>query len=435
MSLKNKLASIVLIGGDVLIFYSSLFWALLIREGYPLCCVWFWQMAGAFSVVLLSWLIVFGISHIYELRFWSNTRRLEKTVIKLIVATIVLAILILYTFFPSLTPKIILLLFITIFWLASTLWHFCFNGLLKISPQKIVIVSRSSHKEELIEFLKQHPQLGYRVEQVFSELPQDIKSLSIASQEKILLVVDRDMLGAESATLKDLLFKVDVKNFRDFYLDILQKIPQDLLDDQWFIQLPALPSYYLVLKRITDIIGGVLLLLVVSPLWLIISALIKLTSSGPVIYKSVRIKQNNKSFYIYKFRTMVKDADQKGPAWTLANDSRITKLGKRLRHWHLDEIPQVINILKGDISFVGPRPEEQKLSKTFQEKIPFYDYRFLMVPGVIGWAQTNYPHGSSLGDTRRKLEYDFYYLKYRSLLLDWIIAIKAWRIPFEIKTH
>ena len=436
MSVKNKLASVVLIGGDIAIFYSSLFWALLIRDGYPGCCSEFWQMLGAFSVVLLSWLIIFGISHLYELRFWGNKKRIEETIGKLIIASVILAVLILYVFFPSLTPKIILALFVTIFWIVSSLWHLCFNSLLKISPRKVIIISHSSHREELINFLEKHPQLGYQVDKNISELNNSEQYLNqIDNKERPLLVIDRNLLDSELSFLKDILFRIDIRTFRDFYMEIIQKMPLDLLDDQWFIQLFSLPSYYLSLKRLADILGAIILLIITSPFWLIVIPLIKFTSPGPVIYKSRRIKQNNQPFFIYKFRTMVKDASKNGPAWTLANDSRITRVGKWLRYWHLDEIPQLINILKGDISFVGPRPEEVKLSKMFQKQIPFYNYRFSMIPGVIGWAQMNYPHGSSLEDARHKLEYDFYYLKYRSLLLDGLLVVKAWRIPFEIKTH
>jgi len=163
--------------------------------------------------------------------------------------------------------------------------------------------------------------------------------------------------------------------------------------------------------------------------------LIKIDSRGSVLHRSIRIGKNREEFIIYKFRTMVKGADKMGPSWTLKDDSRITRIGKILRFTHLDEIPQVLNIIKGNISFVGPRPEEEKLIELFEKKIPFYEYRFLMKPGAIGWAQINYPHGSSIEDARHKLEYDLYYFKNRNLFFDLIIALKAWRIPFEIPTH
>jgi len=192
---------------------------------------------------------------------------------------------------------------------------------------------------------------------------------------------------------------------------------------------------YETLKRIIDLFGGIILFILTLPLWLIISLLIKLDSSGPILHKSIRGGLKGNEFYIYKFRTMVDKADSIGPAWTLENDPRITRIGKILRFLHFDEIPQTLNIIKGDISFVGPRPEEIKLLKLFKEEIPFYQFRSLVKPGVIGWAQLNYPHGSSVEDAKEKLKYDFYYLKNRNIFFDFIIALKAWRIPFEVPTH
>ncbi len=132
---------------------------------------------------------------------------------------------------------------------------------------------------------------------------------------------------------------------------------------------------------------------------------------------------------------MVLNASLVGPSWTLENDERITKFGAFLRKTHLDEVPQVLNIINGTMSFVGPRPEEKSLVAIFKAAIPFYEKRLLIKPGVIGWAQINFPHTASIEEAREKLTYDFYYLKQRNLLLDWVVAIKAWRIPFDVPTH
>lgn len=132
---------------------------------------------------------------------------------------------------------------------------------------------------------------------------------------------------------------------------------------------------------------------------------------------------------------MIKEADKIGPALTLDNDKRITPLGRWLRKLHLDEWPQLINILAGELSVIGPRPVEVKLAETFNEKIKYYRLRHLVRPGVTGWAQLNYRYSASLEDEIKKLEYDLYYLKYRGFVLDFTIFIKSWRIPFDIKSH
>ncbi len=194
-------------------------------------------------------------------------------------------------------------------------------------------------------------------------------------------------------------------------------------------------EFYETIKRIFDIFSSIILFIFTLPFWLIIPCLIKIDSPGPILHKSIRSGLKGKEFYIYKFRTMVEDACNIGPAWTLKNDPRITKLGKVLRYLHLDELPQIFNIIKGDVSFVGPRPEEIKLTKLFKQDVPFYEFRALIKPGAIGWAQLNYPHGASIEDAKEKLKYDFYYLKNRNIFFDAIIALKSWRIPFEIPTH
>jgi lipopolysaccharide/colanic/teichoic acid biosynthesis glycosyltransferase len=286
-------------------------------------------------------------------------------------------------------------------------------------------------------FLKKHPQIGYDVIKTLS--PEEINPTAKELKEnKIdLFVVDSNLFDALLSYIPEARLKLKVVDLVGFYESVLQKIPVNLLQSSWFLENYYSKNWelYETLKRIFDICGGIVLFIFSLPLWPIITLLIKLSSKGPVFHKSVRLGAKNKEFYIYKFRTMLKEADKIGPSWTLENDPRITRIGKILRYLHLDEIPQVINIIKGEVSFVGPRPEEKKLVDLFKKKIPFYQFRLLIKPGVIGWAQMNYPHSSSVEDAQEKLKYDFFYLKNRNIFFDAIIALKAWRIPFEIPTH
>jgi len=155
--------------------------------------------------------------------------------------------------------------------------------------------------------------------------------------------------------------------------------------------------------------------------------LIKMTSAGPAIYKQKRIGKNNKPFVLYKFRTMKNN--QKGPLWTDKNDERLTPIGRILRYTHLDELPQLYNILKGDISFIGPRPERSELVELYQ-KLPFYEIRHIIKPGLTGWAQVNYRPSASIKEAYEKLQYDIYYIKNRSLILDFLILLKTIRYLF-----
>ena len=167
-------------------------------------------------------------------------------------------------------------------------------------------------------------------------------------------------------------------------------------------------------------------LIVFLPFGLIISLLIKLESPGPVFYTQERVGRNGKPFKIIKFRSMVSDAEKDTtPQWAQKNDPRITRLGRFLREIRLDEVPQLINILKGEISFVGPRPERPYFVAELEKSIPFYSQRHVTKPGLSGWAQIRYRYGATVDDAIKKLEYDLYYIKNLSIFLDLMILLET----------
>jgi exopolysaccharide biosynthesis polyprenyl glycosylphosphotransferase len=180
------------------------------------------------------------------------------------------------------------------------------------------------------------------------------------------------------------------------------------------------------LKRAIDLIISISLLVFFLPLILVTAISIKLNSKGPVFYTQDRVGKHQKLFRIIKFRSMIKDAEkQTGPAYTRIDDPRITRVGKHLRKWRIDEIPQLWNILRGDMSLVGPRPERKFLVDEFGSRIPFYDKRFLFKHGLTGWAQINYGYGDSLEDYTEKLKYDLFYIKNWSILMDLMIVLRT----------
>jgi lipopolysaccharide/colanic/teichoic acid biosynthesis glycosyltransferase len=158
--------------------------------------------------------------------------------------------------------------------------------------------------------------------------------------------------------------------------------------------------------------------------------MIKLTSRGSVIYKQQRIGKNGRVFILYKFRTMIPEAESDGPKWAEEQDERVTIIGRFLRRTHLDELPQLINVIKGDLSFVGPRPERPEFVEHLKKKIPYYEIRHLIKPGITGWAQINYKYASSIDDTYEKLQFDIYYIKKRSIVLDILILLKTIKTVF-----
>ncbi len=178
-------------------------------------------------------------------------------------------------------------------------------------------------------------------------------------------------------------------------------------------------SWYLFLKRTFDLLCSVFLLVLFSPLMLIIAILVKLDSPGPIIYRQERLGKAGRVFTIYKFRSMRKDAEKhSGAVWAMQNDPRVTRFGRFLRATHLDELPQLFNIIKGDMSLVGPRPERPEIASNLAKQIPDYYHRLCVKPGLTGLAQVRYKYDTSIKDVRNKLRYDLFYIKKANFWLD-----------------
>ncbi|MBC8401064.1 MAG: sugar transferase [Candidatus Marinimicrobia bacterium] len=184
--------------------------------------------------------------------------------------------------------------------------------------------------------------------------------------------------------------------------------------------------YYRAIKRIFDVLVASISLLVITPLWALIALLIKLDSRGAVLFKQIRVGHNNNQFTIYKFRSMIDNAEATtGPVWAAEEDERITRVGKWLRRFRLDEIPQLINVIKGDMSLVGPRPERPYFVDKLLHEYPFYYRRHKVLPGVSGWSQIKHPYDSDLEDVRQKLKYDFFYIESLSFTMDFMIILNT----------
>jgi exopolysaccharide biosynthesis polyprenyl glycosylphosphotransferase len=225
---------------------------------------------------------------------------------------------------------------------------------------------------------------------------------------------------------------IPVYKLPDFYEMLWQKLPSALLQDTWFA---FGGGFYLVnnrinlkLKRLIDLSTASLLLLVLSPIMLITAFLIRLESPGPIFYSQWRNGLNGQQFRVYKFRSMYRDAEQRGAQWAQKRDPRVTRVGYWLRLVRIDELPQLWNVLRGDMSLIGPRPERPEFDSKLAAEIPYYTLRYLVKPGITGWAQVLYPYGASVEDAYEKLSYDLYYIKNYSIWLDLAIALKTIRV-------
>jgi exopolysaccharide biosynthesis polyprenyl glycosylphosphotransferase len=217
-----------------------------------------------------------------------------------------------------------------------------------------------------------------------------------------------------------------------FYEEYLAKVPVQHLKYGWFVYGSGFyllhGTFSMKAKRLVDFVLAAFLLVVLSPLMLLVALAVKLDSRGPVFYVQQRTGLNSQVFNMIKFRSMVADAESQGVQWAGENDPRITRVGRFLRKSRFDELPQLWNVLVGDMSFIGPRPERPEFIAELEKQIPFYELRHLVKPGISGWAQVMYPYGASVEDALHKLQYDLFYIKNYSIFLDLIITIKTLRL-------
>src|SRR5208337_1949954 len=266
------------------------------------------------------------------------------------------------------------------------------------------------------------PHLGRIRDLVSIAQEKDVDHVIVATSS-----IDDDLMNL---LLRCMQIKVQVSHFRNVIEEITGKVPIDYLTDNWFIlELSGTTKrYFWYAKRSLDIALASAGLCLALPLLPLAALLIKLDSRGPVFYAQHRIGKGNKPFLVWKLRTMIADADKNNVHWTTNNDNRITWVGKLLRKMRIDEVPQLINVLKGDMSLIGPRPEAISLVEKYVKAIPYYSERHMVSSGITGWAQINHRYGNSIDDARQKLMYDFYYIKNRSLTLDLVILLRTIRI-------
>ncbi len=216
-----------------------------------------------------------------------------------------------------------------------------------------------------------------------------------------------------------------------FFEHCLGRADLPLLMDSWFISGGGFVETRLqaAAKRALDLTASLFLLVLTFPLMLLVALAVSFDSPGPVLYRQQRVGRHGQVFTLLKFRSMRKDAERGGtPVWAAKGDDRVTSIGRIIRATRIDELPQLVNVLRGEMSLVGPRPERPHFVEQLAEVIPFYRERSLAKPGITGWAQVNYPYGASVEDAREKLSYDLYYIKHRGLLLDLLVLLSTVRV-------
>lgn len=435
----------VILTGDFVIFYAALSLALFIRYETPLILI----LPGGsgdfknslyvhlipFLPVLFLWAIIFYLFDLYNPKTFRNRVVQFRALAAASITSFITSIIIFYLFesFFRLTPKTNLVLFALAFLIMDYIFRLGTTQFLKTKEwqTRTYFIGSSERIRKTIEYLKSNPQVGFLLSGTKSSLtPRDAEGLrdELGRHYVHVVVIDEEILEHNKDVFLSILYElahqsISIVKSTDFYEIIFNKVPLNELKDDWFVEhIGVGRGFYEAGKEVADFVISLALAILLLPLALLIAILIKTTSRGPIIYQQKRTGRNNRPFVLYKFRTMKKNSY--GALWTEENDERLTKLGSFLRFTHLDEIPQLINILKGDISFLGPRPERVELAEQYSS-LPYYKMRHIVKPGLTGWAQINYRPSASIKEAYEKLCYDIFYIKNRSLWLDFLIVLKT----------
>jgi len=390
---------------------------------------------SAFSLLFVIWIFIFYLADLYRFSTFQSELPIAKSLFQALIISGIASIIVLYLFpeLFKLTPKTNLVVVGIIFFILDYLLRVAIFRFLKSERTPILILGNSPLIEETVMYLEKNPQAGYRVKEWIKEIPKE-HSLALFDAIKkvgVGIIILSPQLANESNTTSSLFallpLNVSIINFLDFYETLFDKVALKEINTEWFIQhISTRRKIYDFVKRTIDVFLSLVIGIIFLPLALLIGILIFISSRGEIIFPQKRMGKNGEEFVLYKFRTMVKNS---GPLWTEKGDTRVTVVGKILRFTHLDEFPQLWNILRGDISITGPRPERTELAEQYR-RFPYYDVRHIIKPGLTGWAQINFRPSASFEEAYEKLTYDIYYVKNRSLFLDLLIILRTIRYIF-----
>jgi len=449
-SLRLSERKILLFAVDVAAIAAALLITLALRLGLG----WSWQVVAAhaswFVLLIGEWSLCAPLIGLYDLRTAS---RISTGATSAALGATVVAVA--YLFTPVITPPLLYsrltaVTFMTLMVGAVTVGRTVYARLL-VQPSfrhRVLIVGAGWAGRALAEALRTHAAGEYdvagfvdddasRLGDTIGDLPvmgtsADLGRLADEHRvsEVIVAVIRHETL--EAPLLQEIIHcherGIQVTLMQTVYERLTGRVPVEHAGKSLHVLLPTdrdSNRVYLVVKRGTDILFGLVGSVVTLAVLPLVALAVRLESRGPVFYRQVRVGQGGRLFTLVKFRTMIEDAEAEGPMWAQEIDERVTRVGGLLRRLHIDELPQALNIVRGEMSMVGPRPERPEFVNKLETGIAFYRARHAMRPGLTGWAQVNYRYGRSTEDAMVKLQYDLYYIKHCSLFLDGLILVKT----------
>ncbi|UKM63665.1 sugar transferase [Flavobacteriaceae bacterium GSB9] len=401
--------------------------------------------------VLVLYISVFGtIFELYDLQKSSKLEKIATSIVFTVSTTVLFYFL--TPFFTPVLPdnRLQILFFYFSILVALFLWRWAYISFI-VSPRfykRVLIIGETSNIETIIETFKRsdpnYKIVGFVNCELNKQSPVKFKGVPEYSPKQIREVVNKENLSeivvasysTENITseIYYILIKLleegfPINEYTQVYEDLTQRIPVQFVGKDFYRYFPFSRNnqnkLYLFFHRFFDVLVSILGLVIGLAFLPIVLLGNLLANRGPLLYKQERVGKNGKVFNIVKFRSMVINAEPSGAKWATKGDVRVTPFGKFLRHSRLDEIPQFINILKGEMSLIGPRPERPVFVKELSKMLPFYETRHMVKPGLTGWAQVKTRYGSSVDDSLLKLQYDLYYIKHRGFFLDTNILVKT----------
>lgn len=434
----GKQATFLLFIGDLAVFVISLWVTLLLR--YVSVPSWDFLISHLlpFSLIFLVWIVVFYMAGLYGKRVVLFKKELPGAIIAVQGLNVILAALCFFFVPLGIQPKASLLLYLIISVCGIFAWRLIlFPRITKPSRrERTALIGTGKEVEELM--LEVNSNARYHMEIVTvipsSTDPKELHTLLADMRVSTLIVDTEDASGAPLLpVIYELAFVSPGYHFLDFYQvyeEVFDRVPLSLLRYEWFLKHATTPSSrtYEFVKRLIDVVGGLMMALVTLLVLPFVYIALRAEGKGPLFIVQERIGQFGTRVKTYKFRSMRSSDDGK---WKGEGDNYVTRVGSFLRLTSLDEFPQCVNVLRGDISLIGPRNDIRALGERLASSIPYYAIRYMVKPGITGWAQINqqYEQGNispqSIEETKVRLAYDFYYIKKRSLILDIVIALKT----------
>lgn len=441
MKAVSRKESWSLLLGDILMLTLSLWVSLLLRFGELPSGAIFQYHLLPFSILFVIWLFIFFIAGLYEKQTTIFKSRLPGRLLNTQLFNSLLAVMFFY-FIPyfEITPKTILFVYLFVSTALIFIWRTYGQKLFGLKVREsAMILGQGSEMMSLQQEVNSNPRYGFQFVASFDlgkinevDLQKDIIDKIYGDNISVVVIdLQNENIEKDLPHFFNLLFsRVRFVDMNSLYEEIFDRVPVSLLGYNWFLENISLTSNfsYDIFKRAMDIVFSIFFGLISLIFYPFIFLLIKLEDGGEIFIVQNRVGRNNSSIKIHKFRTMSFNDNEETEN---KKDNKITKVGKFLRNSRLDEIPQLWNILKGDLSLIGPRPELPALAEIYEREVPYYNVRHLIKPGVSGWAQLyheNHPHqGIDTKETKNKLSYDLYYIKNRSLFLDLKIALKTFK--------